>query len=83
MREEINEQWISRHKVRMRQNLRLIGNKMSDNLFYTLTHTPLCIQWIEKSGYKIVVCMSGHDFAVKGKKLKVSGLVARDDERWL
>lgn len=73
------QEWISKCKLKT-PDLRLIGNRMSDDLFYVLTHTPLHIQWIEKSGYKIIVCMSGHNFVVKGKHLTVSGLVARDDK---
>ena len=53
---------------------------MSDNLFYTLAHTPLDLQGIEKSGHKILVCLSNHEFSIKEHHFRRSGLVVRDDE---
>lgn len=72
--------WVSNKILSNGSNLRLIGNKVSDNLFYTLAHTPLDLNGIKKSGYKILVCLSNHEFSIKDRYFKRSGLVVRDDE---
>lgn len=80
-----NPQWIRRIEDIQATNLSLIGNEMSDNLFFTLAHTPIDMNGsrIEKNGRKIIVCMSEHDFIIKKNKLEYqldkSGLLVRDD----
>lgn len=63
--------------------LHLVGNQVSDNLFYSLTHTPLPIQWIKETGYKIIVCLSGHDFKINESRLEGSGLTIRKNNVWV
>ena len=72
--------WVSNKVLSYGSYLCLIGNKMSDNLFYTLAHTPLNLQGIERSGHKILVCLSNHEFSIKEHQFRRSGLVVRDDE---
>lgn len=59
--------------------LHLIGNQVSDALFYFLTHTPLPLAGIQETGKKIIVCLSGHDFRVKEYQLNASGLKVRNN----
>lgn len=72
-----DELWtISKARIEA-PSVRLLGNKMSDKLFYTLTHTPLPLSHMDETGSKIIVCMSGHTFQVKEYYLSKSGLIAR------
>lgn len=60
--------------------LHLIGNQVSDALFYSLTHTPLPLNGIQETGKKIIVCLSGHDFRIKQYQLDASGLKVRNNK---
>lgn len=62
----------------------LVWNKMRDNLFFALAHTPLQLhQIIEKSCSKIIICCSWHSFQVLWRKLTDSGLVIRNNLLWV
>lgn len=63
--------------------LSLLGNKVSDNLFFTLAHTPLHLQSIEKNWYKTIVCLSWHDFRVKNYTLTEAWLTVRNNQQWV